>query len=71
VIRLVIRTAMVVVSNAAGLLIAAYLLEGMTLDLTGKFVAVGLFTVALALMLPSLATMLRRRRSGAPGSALR
>jgi hypothetical protein len=71
VIRLVIRTAMVVVSNAAGLLIAAYLLEGMTLDLTGKFVAVGLFTVALALMLPSLATMLRRRRSGALGSALR
>ena len=42
------RTAILLVANAVGLLVAAALLEGMKLDLGSYFLAVIIFTVAFA-----------------------
>jgi putative membrane protein len=66
-IRLLVRTAIVLVANALGLIIAAAVLDGMTLDVAGFIVAVVIFTVAFALMQPFLASQLRRRGSAALG----
>jgi uncharacterized membrane protein YvlD (DUF360 family) len=66
-IRLLVRTAILLVANAVGLIVAAALLDGMTLDATGFIIAVVIFTVALALMQPFLASQLRRRSSSALG----
>jgi putative membrane protein len=48
-------------ANAVGLLVAAALLDGVQLDAGGFIVAVVVFTVVYALMLPFLASQLRRR----------
>ena len=66
-IRFIVRTAILLVANAVGLLVAAALLEGMKLDLGSYFLAVIIFTVAFALMQPFLASQLERRRSSALG----
>lgn len=66
-IRLLVRTAIVLVANAVGLIVAAALLDGMTLDVTGFIVAVIVFTVAFALMQPFLGSQLRRHGSAALG----
>jgi len=64
-IRLVVRTAILLGANAVGLIVAAAVLDGMELDVTAFIVAVVIFTVALALMTPFLASVLRRNRSSA------
>lgn len=64
-IRLVVRTAILLVANAVGLIVAAVVLDGVHLNATGFVVAVVIFTVALALMTPFLASVLRRNRSSA------
>lgn len=66
-IRLLVRTAVMLVANAVGLIVAAALLDGMTLDAAGFIVAVVVFTVAMALMQPFLAVQLRRGGSAALG----
>ena len=66
-IRFIVRTAIVLVANAVGLLVAAAILEGVRLDVAGFVVAVVVFTVAYALMQPFLASQLRRRGSSALG----
>ena len=66
-IRLLVRTAVMLAANAVGLIVAAAVLDGMTLDAAGFFIAVIVFTVAFALMLPFLANMLRKGGSGALG----
>lgn len=66
-IRLLVRTAIALVANAVGLIVAAAVLDGMTLDATGFIVAVVVFTVAFALMQPFLAVQLRRGGSAALG----
>lgn len=66
-IRFIIRTAIALVANAIGLLVAAALLEGVQLDLGGFVVAVIVFTVVYALMQPFLASQLRRGGSSALG----
>jgi uncharacterized membrane protein YvlD (DUF360 family) len=66
-IRLIVRTAVLLVANAAGLIVAATVLDGMTLDATGLIVAVVVFTVTMALMQPFLAVQLRRGGSAALG----
>ncbi len=58
-IRLLVRTAVLLAANAIGLLVAAALLDGMTLDATGFIVALVVFTVAVALLQPFLANAMR------------
>jgi putative membrane protein len=67
VIRLLVRTAIALAANAVGLIVAAALLDGVSLDAGGFLLAVVIFTVAYALMTPFLASQLRRRRSAALG----
>lgn len=66
-IRLLVRTAVLLLANAVGLIVAAAALDGMTLDATGFIIAVLVFTVVLALMQPFIAVQLRRRGSAALG----
>jgi uncharacterized membrane protein YvlD (DUF360 family) len=67
VIRVLVRTLVGLVANAVGLLVAAAVLDGMHLDGAAFVLAVVIFTVVFALMLPFLASQLRRRGSAALG----
>jgi uncharacterized membrane protein YvlD (DUF360 family) len=67
VIRLIVRTLVVLAGNAVGLLVAAGVLDGMSISATGFIVAVVIFTVVLALLQPFIASQLRRRGSSALG----
>jgi len=67
VIRLIVRTAVMLLANAVGLIVASLVLDGMDIDVTGFIVAVLIFTVVLALMTPFMASQLRRSRSSALG----
>jgi uncharacterized membrane protein YvlD (DUF360 family) len=66
-IRVLVRTAVLLAANAVGLIVAALLLDGMDLDAAGFIVAVVVFTLAMALMQPFLAVQLRRGGSAALG----
>ena len=66
-IRLLVRTAVLLVANAVGLIVASLVLSGFDIDVTAFIVAVVIFTVVLALMQPFLASSLRRRGSSALG----
>lgn len=59
-IRLLVRLLIAFVSNAVGLVVAAAVLDGMTLNVTGFVVAVALYTVVFALLQPFLISVLRR-----------
>ena len=67
-IRLVVRTGVLLAANAVGLLIAASVLDGMHLDASGFIVALVIFTVAVALLQPFLVNAMRRQ--GASAGAL-
>jgi putative membrane protein len=60
VIRLLVRSAIALVSNAVGLIVAAVVLDGMSLDVTGFLVAVVVFTIVFAFLQPFLISVLRR-----------
>ena len=62
-VRLLVRTAIALLANAVGLIVAAALLDGVTLNATGFVVAVVIFTVVFALMQPFLVSQFRRGRS--------
>ena len=66
-IRLLIRTGILLVANAVGLIVASLVLDGMDIDVTSFIVAVVIFTVVLALMQPFLISTLRRRGSSVLG----
>ncbi|HEY7754779.1 MAG TPA: hypothetical protein VID69_00975 [Actinomycetota bacterium] len=66
-IRFLVRTLVMVVANAVGLLVAAAILDKMTVDAAGFIIAVVIFTLALALMTPFMASQLRRAGSAALG----
>ncbi len=66
-IRLLVRTGIMLVANAVGLIVAAAVLDGVTLDAAGFIIAVVVFTIAMALMQPFLAVQLRRGGSAALG----
>lgn len=59
-IRLLVRTAIALLANAVGLIVAAALLDGVTLNASGFIVAVIIFTVVFALMQPFLVSQFRR-----------
>ena len=65
-IRLFVRLVIAFVSNAVGLIVAAAVLDGMSLNATGFIVAVVVFTVVFALTQPFLVATFRR----APGAVL-
>ena len=66
-IRFIVRTVVLLVANAVGLIVAAIALDGMKLNATGFIIAVVIFTVVLALAQPFLASSMRRRGSAALG----
>jgi uncharacterized membrane protein YvlD (DUF360 family) len=62
-IRLIVRTGILLAANAIGLIVASLVLDGFEIDVTGFIVALVIFTVTLALMTPFLASTLRRNQS--------
>jgi uncharacterized membrane protein YvlD (DUF360 family) len=62
-IRLIVRTGIMLLANAIGLIVASLLLDGFEVDVTAFIFAVVIFTVAVALMTPFLASTLRRNQS--------
>ena len=66
-IRVIVRTGVLLVANAVGLIVASLVLSGFDIDVTGFIVALVIFTIALALMQPFLVSSLRRRGSSALG----
>ena len=66
-IRLLVRTAVALVANSVGLLVAAAVVDGFDLSVTGFVVAVVVYTVAFALMQPFLVAQLRRAPSAVLG----
>jgi len=60
VIRLIVRTLVALVANAVGLIVAAAVLDGMHMNVSGFLLAVIIFTVVFALMQPFLVSQFRR-----------
>lgn len=66
-IRLLVRTGIVLAANAVGLIVAAVVLDKMELNATGFVVALVIFTVVYLLMTPFLTVQLRRAAPSALG----
>jgi uncharacterized membrane protein YvlD (DUF360 family) len=66
-IRFLVRTGVLLLANAVGLLVANLVLEDMDVNASGFIIAVVIFTIALALMTPFLANVLRKGGSAALG----
>jgi len=66
-IRFLVRTGILLVANAVGLIVASIVLDGFEIDVTGFVVALVIYTVVLALMQPFLVSQLRRRNSSVLG----
>ena len=67
-IRFVVRTAIVVLGNAVGLIVASLVFSDFEINATGFIVSLIIFTVAAALLTPFLESTLRRNQS--PSAAL-
>ena len=65
-IRFLVRTLVLLVANGIGLLVAAVVLDDMSMDVQGFVIDVVIFTVIVALMTPFLESSMRR---GSAGSA--
>lgn len=59
-IRFLVRTLVLLLANAVGLMVAAVVLDGMTLSVSGLVEATIIFTIVMALAQPFLAVQLRR-----------
>jgi putative membrane protein len=64
-IRLLVRLLVLLAANAVGLIVANLVLDDMELNAEGFIIALVIFTVAVALMMPFLASMFRRNQSSA------
>ena len=62
-IRFIVRTGIALLGNAIGLIVASLVFDGFEIDVTAFVFAVIIFTVAVALMTPFLASTLRRNQS--------
>ena len=62
-IRSLVRTAIVLIGNAVGLIVASLVFDGFAIDVTGFILSLIIFTVATALMTPFLESTLRRNQS--------
>jgi hypothetical protein len=67
VIRLLVRTVIALASNAVGLIVAAAVLDEVSLDATGFVIAVVVFTVVFSLLQPFLVMSLRQSRAAVLG----
>ncbi len=67
-IRLLVRTAIAVAANAVGLVVAAAVLDGFSLNFASFVIAVVIFTIVFAVLQPFLAVQLRRLGNGAIGA---
>jgi hypothetical protein len=63
VIRFLVRTVIVLVGNAVGLIVASLLFNGFDIDVTGFIFSLIVFTVAVALLTPFLTNAMQRGRS--------
>lgn len=63
VIRSIVRTVIVLLGNAVGLIVASLVLDGFSIDVTGFIVSLVIFTVAVSLMTPFLESKMRRNQS--------
>jgi hypothetical protein len=63
VIRFIVRTAIVLLGNAVGLIVASLVFDDFSIDVTGFIVSLIIFTVSVALMTPFLASTMRRNQS--------
>ena len=66
-IRLLVRTVIALASNAVGLIVAAAVLDEVSLDVTGFLIAVVVYTIVFALLQPFLLVQLRASRAGILG----
>ena len=62
-IRFLVRTVIVLLGNAVGLIIASLVFDGFSIDVTGFVVSLIIFTIATLLLTPFLESTLRRNRS--------
>jgi uncharacterized membrane protein YvlD (DUF360 family) len=65
VIRFLVRTVMVLIGNAVGLIVASIVFDGFDIDVTGFILSLIVFTLAVALLTPFLTSALQRGRSSA------
>jgi hypothetical protein len=63
VIRFLVRTAILLVGNAVGLIVASLVFDGFSIDVTGFLLSLIIFTVAVALLTPFLTNAMTRGRS--------
>jgi len=63
VIRLLVRTLIVLLGNAVGLIVASLVFSGFNIDATGFIWALVIFTVAFAVLTPFIVSVLRRNDS--------
>jgi uncharacterized membrane protein YvlD (DUF360 family) len=63
VIRFLVRTVVVLIGNAVGLIVASLVFDDFEIDVTGFIVSLIIFTIVVALMTPFLESTLRRNRS--------
>ena len=66
-IRFLVRTLVLLLANAVGLLVASLVLDGMDVDASAFIIDVIIFTVVVGLMTPFMANQFRRRQSAALG----
>ena len=62
-IRFLVRTAIVLLGNAVGLIVASLVFDGIDIDVTSFIFALVIFTVAFAVLTPFIASTLRRNQS--------
>jgi uncharacterized membrane protein YvlD (DUF360 family) len=62
-IRLLVRTAILLAANAVGLIVANLVLDKMDLNASGFIIALVIFTVLVAVLTPFIASTLRRNDS--------
>jgi hypothetical protein len=63
VIRLLVRTVIVLIGNAVGLIVASLVLDDFHINVTGFVLSLIIFTLGVALLTPFLASVMQRNRS--------
>ena len=66
-VRAIVRTGILLVANAIGLIVASLALHGVSINVTGFLLALIIFTVCVALLTPALRSQFERRNSAALG----
>jgi uncharacterized membrane protein YvlD (DUF360 family) len=62
-VRLLVRSAIVLIGNAVGLIVASLLFDGFDIDVTSFIVALVIFTLSFAILTPFIVSVLRRNDS--------